>query len=186
MIYPITLYGDPVLRKVAEPVELNTKELNEFIENMFETMKNADGVGLAAPQVGKSWRVFVTDATGYADKEPELANFRRAFINPEILERSVEVCVMNEGCLSIPDIHEDITRPAIIKIKYYDENMVEHTDVFGGFAARVIQHEYDHLDGILHIDDLSVLKRRMLKGKLSAISKGKIDTFYHVQIPGKK
>ena len=186
MIYPITLYGDPVLRKVTKPVELSTEGLKEFINNMFETMDNADGVGLAAPQVGKPWRIFVADATGYADKEPELANFRRAFINPEILERSEEVCVMNEGCLSIPDIHEDVTRPAIIKIKYYDENMEEYVDVFGGFAARVIQHEYDHLEGKLHIDSLSVLKKRILKGKLSAISKGKVDTSYHVQVPGKK
>jgi peptide deformylase len=185
MIYPITVYGDPVLRKVAEPVDLAPDELKEFIGNMFETMYQADGVGLAAPQVGKSWRIFIADASVNADQEPALKDFKKAFVNPEILERSETFCVMNEGCLSLPDIHEDIRRPESVKIKYLDENLQEHVEEYNGFAARVIQHEYDHLDGILHIDHISPLKKRILKSKLTAITKGKIKTAYRIVLPGK-
>ncbi len=187
MIYPITVYGDPLLRKVAQPVENNFEGLKELIDNMFETMYHSEGVGLAAPQVGKSMRIFVVDASSAADEdEPELEGFKKAFINPEILERTGDNWVMNEGCLSLPEIREDISRPEHVKIKYLDENLNEHIEKYSGFAARVIQHEYDHLDGVLLIDYLSPLRRRILKSKLTAISKGKVETAYRIVLPGKK
>lgn len=186
MIYPITVYGDPLLRKVAQPIDKDFEGLNEFIENMFETMYHSDGVGLAAPQIGKSLRVFVIDASSAADEEPELEGFKKAFINPEILERTGDEWVMNEGCLSLPEIREDVSRPEHVKIKYLDENLEEHIEDYGGFAARVIQHEYDHLDGKLLIDHLNPLRRRLLKGKLTAITKGKVRTSYRIVLPGKK
>ena len=186
MIYPVTVYGDPVLRKVAQPVEKNFENLNKFLENMWETMYHSDGIGLAAPQVGKSIRIFVIDASIAADEEPELANFKKAFINPEILEFKGEKWAMNEGCLSLPEIREDISRPERVKIKYVDENFEEHTEEYDGFAARVIQHEYDHLEGKLFVDYLNPLKKRLLKSKLTAISKGKVNTSYRIKIPGKK
>lgn len=186
MIYPITVYGDPLLRKVAKPIDTNSVNIKELVENMFETMYHSDGVGLAAPQVGKSIRVFVVDASPAAEDEPELEGFKKAFINPEILERTGEEYVMNEGCLSLPEIREDITRNEHVKIKYLDENLEEHIDEYGGFAARVILHEYDHLDGILLVDHLSPLRKRLLKGKLTAISKGKVKTSYRIVLPGKK
>ena len=186
MIYPITVYGDPLLRKVAQPIDKEFKNLNELIDNMFETMYHSDGVGLAAPQVGKSLRLFVVDASSAAEEEPELTGFKKAFINPEILERTGDEWIMNEGCLSLPEIREDVSRPAHVKIKYQDENLEEHLEEYDGFAARVIQHEYDHLDGILLIDYLNPLKKRLLKGKLTAISKGKVRPAYRIVVPGKK
>ncbi|MGD9929027.1 MAG: peptide deformylase, partial [Mangrovibacterium sp.] len=159
----------------------------QLIDDMFETMYHSDGVGLAAPQIGKSLRIFVIDASSAADDdEPELEGFKKAFINPEILERRGDEWVMNEGCLSLPEIREDVSRPEFVKIRYVDENFVEHVEEYGGFAARVIQHEYDHLEGILFIDYLSPLRKRMLKGKLTAISKGKVHPAYRIVIPGKK
>lgn len=187
MIYPITVYGEPLLRKVAEPIAKNMDGLQQLIDDMFETMYHSDGVGLAAPQIGKSLRIFVIDASSAADDdEPELEGFKKAFINPEILERRGDEWVMNEGCLSLPEIREDVSRPEFVKIRYVDENFVEHVEEYGGFAARVIQHEYDHLEGILFIDYLSPLRKRMLKGKLTAISKGKVHPAYRIVIPGKK
>ncbi|MCW0481935.1 peptide deformylase [Gaoshiqia sediminis] len=186
MIYPITVYGEPLLRKVAEPIAKNMDGLQQLIDDMFETMYHSDGVGLAAPQIGKSLRIFVIDASSAADDEPELEGFKKAFINPEILERRGDEWVMNEGCLSLPEIREDVSRPEFVKIKYMDENFVEHVEEYGGFAARVIQHEYDHLEGVLFIDYLSPLRKRMLKGKLTAISKGKVHPAYRIVIPGKK
>lgn len=186
MIYPITVYGDPLLRKVAQPIDKDFDNLNELIENMFETMYHSDGVGLAAPQVGKSLRLFVVDASSAAEEEPELKGFKKVFINPEILERTGDEWIMNEGCLSLPEIREDVSRPAHVKIKYQDENLEEHLEEYDGFAARVIQHEYDHLDGILLIDYLNPLKKRLLKGKLTAISKGKVRPAYRIVVPGKK
>lgn len=186
MIYPVTVYGDPLLRRVAKPIDKDFKGLPELVENMFETMYHSDGVGLAAPQVGKSLRIFVVDASPAAEDEPELEGFKKAFINPEILERYGDDRVMNEGCLSLPEIREDITRTERVKIKYVDENLEEHVEEYGGFAARVIQHEYDHLDGVLLIDHLSPLRKRLLKGKLTAISKGKVKTSYRIVLPGKK
>lgn len=186
MIYPITVYGEPVLRKVAEPITPDFEDFQQLLADMYETMYVSDGVGLAAPQIGKSLRLFVVDASPAADEEPELEGFKKAFINPQILERYGEEWSMNEGCLSLPEIREDVSRPEKIKIKYLDENFVEHIEEYGGFAARVIQHEYDHLEGILFIDHLSMLRKRMLKGKLTAITKGKVKTSYRIVIPGKK
>ncbi len=186
MIYPVTVYGDPILRKIAKPIEQDFENLNEFLENMWETMYHSDGVGLAAPQIGKSICVFVIDASTAAEEEPELADFKKVFINPQILELNGEEWTMNEGCLSLPEIREDISRPEKVKIKYLDENFEEHIEEYGGFAARVIQHEYDHLEGKMFIDYLTPLKKRLLKSKLVAISKGKIETSYRIRIPGKK
>jgi len=186
MRYPITVYGDPLLRQTAGPVEKDYPDLAKLIKDMFETMYFSDGVGLAAPQVGLSIRLFVIDATVYADEEPELADFKKAFINPEIIERTGNNCIINEGCISLPEIHEDVVRPEAVRIKYLDENFIEHDETYKGFAARVIQHEYDHLDGKLFIDLLNPLRRRLLKGKLTAISKGKVSTKYRQKLPGKK
>ncbi len=185
MKYPITVYGDPLLRKKAERINSDYKGLNEFIENMWDTMYFSDGVGLAAPQVGLSIRLFVVDASAGADEEPELADFKKVFINPEIIELSGDEWVMNEGCLSLPEIREDIARPEIVRIKYFDENFVEHDEIFKGYAGRVIQHEYDHLEGKLFIDYLSPLRKRLLKGKLSNIAHGKVLPHYKIKVPVK-
>lgn len=186
MIYPITVYGEPLLRKVSKPIDKDYPELKQLVEDMFETMYHSDGVGLAAPQIGLTIRMFVVDASPAADDEPELEGFKKAFINPEILELRGDEWSMNEGCLSLPDIREDVSRPEFVKIKYYDENFVEHIEEYGGFAARVIQHEYDHLEGKMFIDYLSPLKKRMLKSRLTNITKGKVNTSYRIRIPGSK
>lgn len=186
MIYPITVYGDPLLRETAKEIDKDYENLPQLIENMFDTMYFSDGVGLAAPQIGMSIRIFVIDATGYADEEPELADFKKTFINPVIVERTGDEWTMNEGCLSLPEIREDVVRPETVRIKYFDEQFTEHDETYSGFAARVIQHEYDHLDGIMFIDLLNPLKRRLLKSKLTAISKGKVPTKYRQKLPGKK
>jgi peptide deformylase len=183
MIYPVTVFGDPVLRKKAVPITEDFKDLKGFIENMFDTMYTSDGVGLAAPQVGQSVRIFVLDTT--TDEEDEPAGIKRAFINPEIVEKFGDEWSMNEGCLSVPEIREDVLRPESVVLKYYDENMVEHEETFNGFTARVIQHEYDHLEGIMFVDYLNPLKKRILKSKLLAISKGKVIPKYRIKIPGK-
>lgn len=185
MKYPITVYGNPILRKVAKPIDKDQEKLAEFIENMWETMYQSDGVGLAAPQVHKSIRLFVLDASTAGEEEPELADFKKVFINPEILERKGEEWTMNEGCLSLPEIREDVSRPETVTIKYQDENFDEHIETYSGFAARIIQHEYDHLDGILFIDYLPPLKKRLLKSKLSSITKGKVYPSYKIRIPRK-
>lgn len=183
MKYPITVYGDTILRKKAEPIKKDTEGLNEIIENMWETMYYADGVGLAAPQAGLSIRMFVIDASSGADEEPELKYFKKTFINPEIIEMTGETWVMNEGCLSLPEIREDVTRPDTIRLKYFDENFVEHDEFFSGFASRVIQHEFDHLEGKLFIDYLSPLRKRLLKSKLNDIARGFVQTHYKIKIP---
>lgn len=183
MIYPVTVFGDPVLRKKAEPITRNFKDLKEFIENMFDTMYNSDGVGLAAPQVGQPIRIFVLDTT--TDEEDEPAGIVKAFINPEILKKTGDEWVMNEGCLSLPEIREDVLRPETVRIKYLDEDFNEHEEEYSGFTSRVIQHEYDHLDGIMFVDYLNPLKRRILKSKLTAISKGKVIPKYKIKVPGK-
>ena len=185
MIYPITVYGDPLLRKKTQPVAENFEGLKELVENMFETMYESDGVGLAAPQIGKPLRIFVVDASPAADEEPGLKDFKKVFINPEIIERTGDSWIMNEGCLSLPDIREDVSRPEQVKIKFLDENRIEHIEEYTGFAARVVQHEYDHLDGILLIDYLSPLRKRLLKSKLTNISKGNVKTTYRIVLPGK-
>ncbi|WP_319502098.1 peptide deformylase [uncultured Draconibacterium sp.] len=183
MKYPVTVYGDPLLRKKAQRIEKDHPKLDEIIENMWETMYYSDGVGLAAPQVGLSIRLFVIDASSGADEEPELEGFKKVFINPEIIETKGDEWTMNEGCLSLPEIREDVNRPDEVTIKYFDENFVEHTETYKGFAGRVIQHEYDHLEGILFVDYLSPLRKRLLKSKLIAISKGKVRPHYRIKVP---
>lgn len=178
MIYPIVIFGSPVLRKETEPLTPDYPELGKLIEDMFQTMYNADGVGLAAPQIGKSLRLFVVDASPWSDEEPELEGFRKAFINPEIYERFGDEELFNEGCLSLPGIHEDVLRPTSIRMRYLDENFVEHDEEFGGHAARVIQHEYDHLEGKVFTDRLSPLRRSLLKSKLTGLAKGKYRASY--------
>ena len=185
MKYPITVYGDPLLRKRAKQIEKDFEGLQEVIENMWETMYYSDGVGLAAPQVGKSIRLFLVDASAGAEEEPELENFKKVFINPEIIETSGEEWEMNEGCLSLPEIREDVKRPDVVRLKYLDENFEAHEEEFSGFAGRVIQHEYDHLEGRLFIDYLSPLKKRLLKSKLRNISQGKVNPHYRIKIPAK-
>jgi peptide deformylase len=186
MKYPITVYGDTILRKRAENIEKNTQGLNEIIDNMWETMYYADGVGLAAPQAGLPIRLFVIDGTAGADEEPELKDFKKVFINPEIMELTGENWVMNEGCLSLPEIREDVTRLDTVHIKYFDENFEEHNEVYSGFMGRVIQHEYDHLEGKLFIDYLSPLRKRLLKSKLKDIALGNVQPHYRIKIPVKQ
>ncbi len=181
MIFPVYVYGSAVLREPAEDIVDRSAITPQFIEDMFETMYSSDGVGLAAPQVGKNMRMFVVDASPNADDDPRLADFRKVFINPEIYERSEEEVLMGEGCLSVPGIHEEVYRPERIKIRYLDENWQEHDEEWDGFAARVIQHEYDHLDGVMFVDHLSPLRKTLLRGKLSAMSKGKFKASYRTK-----
>jgi len=183
MIYPIVAYGDPVLKKVAVDFTKDYEGIAEVIENMCETMYAANGIGLAAPQIGKSIRLFVVDATAFEDDEPELADFKKVFINARIVEEDGEKWPFNEGCLSIPKIREDITRHEEIVIEYLDENFKKHKDTFSGMAARIIQHEYDHIDGILFVDHLSPLRKRLLSGKLNDITKGNVDVDYRMKFP---
>lgn len=183
MIYPVTVFGDPVLRKKAEPITKDFQDLKGFIQNMFDTMYNSDGVGLAAPQVGQAVRIFVIDSD--IDDEDEVPGIKKAFINPEILEKSGDEWLMNEGCLSLPEIREDVLRPETVKIKYVDEEFNEHIETYSGFTSRVIQHEYDHLEGVMFVDYLNPLRKRILKSKLSAISKGKVIPKYRIKVPGK-
>lgn len=183
MIYPIVLFGDPVLKKEGEEIPHGT-DVKELVADMFETMYAASGVGLAAPQIGKSVRLFVVDDTPMMEKEEE--GVKKAFINPEIIEEGGDDWAFEEGCLSIPGIRADVDRPEIIKIRYYDEDWNEYEEEFDDIHARVIQHEYDHIEGILFTDHLSAFKKRLLKGKLSNISKGKVDAEYRVKVPTKR
>ncbi len=195
MILPIVAYGHPVLRKKANDIEKDYDGLDKLIANMFETMYEAEGVGLAAPQIGKSIRLFVIDATPFAEAgedddesevDPTLKDFKKVFINAEIIEEDGEPWAMKEGCLSIPDIREDVVREANILMRWYDENWVEHEERFEGFAARVIQHEYDHIEGILFTDKINPLRRNLLKGKLNGIAKGKVSAHYKMKFFTKK
>lgn len=186
MKLPVYAYGSPHLRKISDDITPDYDGLSELIENMFETMKSSEGVGLAAPQVGLSIRLFVVDANIYAEEEPELEGFRKVIINSDIYEYEGDIELMTEGCLSIPNIHEEVSRPTVIRMRYLDENFEEHDEEFTGMAARIIQHEYDHLDGILFTDKLSALKKRLLKGKLRDISQGKTNAHYKMVFPSKK
>jgi peptide deformylase len=186
MTYPIVVYGHPILRKVAAEITKEYPGLNKLIEDLFETMYYSEGLGLAAPQIGKSIRIFVIDGKPAAEDEPSLADFKKAFINPQIIERCGELQPMNEGCLSIPNLREEVMRESHIRITYYDENWEFHNEVYDGYKARIIQHEYDHLDGILFPDRLNPLRRRLLKGKLNAISKGNFEADYKTILPGQK
>ena len=184
MTFPIVAYGDPVLKKMAQPITKDYPNLSELIENMYETMYHANGLGLAAPQVGLSIRLFVVDASK-VEKE-DLKDFKKIFINAQILKESGNEWMYNEGCLSIPGIREDIYRIPKIKINYMDENFVEHTEEYSGIAARVIQHEYDHINGVLFTDRISSLKKRILKNRLLDISKGRVDVDYKMKFPLKR
>lgn len=183
MLLPIYIYGHPVLRKVSEDITPEYAGLSKLLDDMWQTMYESDGVGLAAPQIGKNIRVFVVDGSPFEELDPDCKDFKKAFINAHILERSGDDVPFKEGCLSIPGIHEDVTRKDRIKIAYRDENWVEHVEEFSGPRARIIQHEYDHLDGIVFIDHLSALKKRLLKGKLNNISAGKFKQNYRVVLP---
>lgn len=178
MIFPIYIIGSPVLRKVAKEIDQDYPELDTFIENMWDTMYRTDGIGLAAPQVGKSIRLFVIDGNPLKEEYPELEGFKKCFINAHITEEGKEKWSFNEGCLSIPEIREDVNRPKKIKLEYYDENWEFHEEIFEGGQARIMLHEYDHLDGILFTDKVSPIRRRLIKNKLSQISKGKISINY--------
>jgi peptide deformylase len=187
MKYPIIAYGDPVLKRTATNIEPDEyPHIKELVENMFETMYAARGVGLAAPQVGLSMRLFVVDASPFDDDEPELKNFKRAFINARILEETGEEWAFNEGCLSIPEIREDVYRKAVVRISYYDENWKHHEETFKGLAARVIQHEYDHIEGKLFTDRLSPLRKRLIQKRLTDISKGIVSVDYKMKFPAIK
>ena len=190
MILPIIAYGDPVLRKVGVDIDKEYPNLSELIENMKETMVNARGIGLAAPQIAKSIRLFIVDTSPFEkdedldEKEREfLANFKKVFINAKILKEEGDEWAFNEGCLSIPDINEDVFREEKITIEYLDENFEKHTEILDGLAARVVQHEYDHIEGILFTDKISSLKKRLIKKKLENISKGKISPDYRMKFP---
>ncbi len=193
MILPIVAYGDPVLKKKAKEIDKDYPKLDELINNMWDTMYNAYGVGLAAPQIGLPIRMFVIDPAPFAEDEEltekeqeQLKNMRKVFINPQILEEDGEEWAFGEGCLSIPEVREDVFRKPEIKIEYFDENWEKHTETFDGLAARVIQHEYDHIEGILFTDKLSSLKKRLIKSKLASISKGKINVEYRMRFPNAK
>jgi peptide deformylase len=182
MVYPIVVYGSPILRKKAVDIEKDNPELKQLVDDMFETMYKADGLGLAAPQIGKSIRIFIIDATSLEEDDPSLKDFKKAFINPKIIEKSGEIWTFNEGCLSLPTLHEDVDRESKIRIQYYDENFEYYDERFDGVKARIIQHEYDHLEGILFPDRLPPLRRKLLKGKLSAITKLKVDVAYKIKV----
>ena len=190
MILPIIAYGDPVLRKLGKSIDKEYPALESLLENMFETMYGAKGIGLAAPQIGLPIRIFIVDATPFKDDEELeleernfLSTFKQVFINAQIIDETGDEWVFNEGCLSIPDVREDVFRNETVKIEYLDEKFEKHTKEFSGIAIRIIQHEYDHIQGILFTDKLSSLKKRLIKGKLANISKGKIRIDYRMRFP---
>lgn len=194
MVLPIIAYGDPILKKEAVDIEQDYPNLDQLIENMFETMYEASGVGLAAPQIGKSIRLFIVDGSPFAEDEDEeedpraqgMKDFKKVFINPVIEEESGDEWGFNEGCLSIPKIREEVFRKEKILVTYYDQNWELKEERFEGYAARIIQHEYDHIEGILFTDHLSILKKRLLTKKLQNISKGIVDVDYRMKFPVKK
>jgi len=190
MIYPIVAYGDPVLRKITLEID-KSYDVKKLSEDMYETMYNAKGVGLAAPQIGLNLRMFVVDGRPFnegedmkgRDIDPSLIDFKKVFINAEILEEDGDDWAFEEGCLSIPDVREDIYRPEYVTIRYFDTDWNEHIEEHEGLAARIIQHEYDHIDGILFTDHLNPVKKRMLKNKLAKITKGRVDVDYKMKFP---
>ena len=181
MILPIYLYGQPVLRKVAHDITADYPNLKELIDNMFETMYAADGIGLAAPQVGLDIRLFVIDLEPLAEDNPIYKGFKKVFINPHIVENIGELVKMEEGCLSLPGINETVEREEKIRIQYFDENFVSHDEEYGDFFARCIQHEYDHIEGKLFIDKISGIRKQLIKGKLNNLIKGKTNCHYKVR-----
>ena len=181
MILPIYLYGQPVLRRETEEISKDYPELKQLVSDMFETLTQADGCGLAAPQIGKSIRLFVVDGSELGEDYPDCVNFKKAFINPEIVEESEETAVYSEGCLSLPGISENVVRPKTIVVNYFDEDFNEHEEEFTGFQARIIEHEYDHLEGNVFTDKISPIRRQFVKGKLSNIAKGKTTAKYRTK-----
>lgn len=202
MIFPIVAYGDPILKKEADEISKDFPDLKRLIADMYETMYHASGVGLAAPQIGKSIRMFIVDGSPFAQDDEDdknddddeghdpkaegIENFKKVFINPVIEDESGEEWGFREGCLSIPKIREEVFRKENIKITYFDENWVFHEETYDGYAARIIQHEYDHIDGILFTDHLTPLKRRLLSKRLQNISKGEIKVDYKMKFPAVK
>ena len=183
MILPITAYGHPILKKVAQDIEKDYPNLDKLIDDMFETMYYSKGVGLAAPQIDQSIRLLVIDATPYSDDFPEAKNFKKVMINARIIEESGVEWAFNEGCLSVPDIREDVMRKPKIRIKYFDQDFNEFDEEYEGVAARIIQHEYDHLEGVLFVERLAPLKKMLLKRRLTDISKGNIKIDYRMKFP---
>ncbi|SFC24614.1 peptide deformylase [Zunongwangia mangrovi] len=193
MILPIVAYGDPVLKKKAKPIDKDYPKLEELISNMWDTMYNAYGVGLAAPQVGVPIRLFVIDAAPFAEdddlsasEKEYLKGFKKVFINAQIIEETGDEWAFSEGCLSIPDVREDIFRKPEVTIEYQDENFETKKETFTGLAARVVQHEYDHTEGILFTEKISSLKKRLINGRLKKISSGKIKVDYKMRFPSAK
>ena len=186
MILPIVAYGHPTLKAVAQPITPDYPELDKLLADMWETLAHSEGVGLAAPQVNKSIQLFLVDGNPFYPDYPDAKDFKQVFINPDILETSEEMESFKEGCLSLPNIYEEVMRPSKIRIKYLDENFQEHDDVFEGIRARIIQHEYEHLQGHVFVDDIAPLRKTLLQGKLRAISEGKCDVDYRMVFPNKK
>ena len=186
MILPVIAYGDPVLKKKAEEIKKNHPRLPEIIADMFETMYNAKGVGLAAPQIGLSIRLFVVDAAPFAEDNEELKDFKRVFINAHLVKEEGNKWKFNEGCLSIPGVREDVFRKPEIEIEYVDENFVKQKEKFKGTAARIIQHEYDHIEGVLFTDRISAMRRQLIRGSLKNISIGDVDVDYKMRFPLKR
>lgn len=195
MILPIVAYGDPVLKRKADEIDSSYPDLQLLIDNMFETMYQAAGVGLAAPQIGKSIRLFIVDGSPFAEKDEDeeddplaegIDGFKKVFINPVIMDETGEEWAFNEGCLSIPKIREDVYRKPKIRVQYFDENWQKHDEVFEGYKARIIQHEYDHIEGILFTDKLSPIRRKLISKKLANISKGIVSVDYKMKFPGAK
>jgi len=186
MILPVYVYGMSILRKRARDLDEDYEGLDQLIGDMFETMVASEGVGLAAPQVGKSIRLFVVDASRMADEEdPDLEGFRKVFINPYVIDEWGDKWSFTEGCLSIPNIREDVNRPAWVKIEYYDENWNLHEEEYDGTRARIIQHEYDHLEGRLFVDKINPLRKKLISPKLKAISRGRAECDYKIVFPKK-
>lgn len=186
MLLPIYIYGTGVLREKAQPVDLETeegkeerlKQIKELFRNMYETMKHADGVGIAAPQVGVSKRMLIVDGSDLAEDMPELKGFKRYMINPVVTMESAETAEYSEGCLSVPDIHADVTRPKIIEVEYYNENFEKVKETFTGFGCRMVEHEMDHLEGHMFVDRVSPIRRKLMAAKLTKLQAGKVRTSY--------
>jgi len=182
MILPIIVYGNPILRKVSENITPEYPKLKELIADMWETLYFTDGVGLAAPQIGLNIRMFLIDSDVFTEDEPSCKGFKKVFINAKILKTSGDDWSFSEGCLSVPTIREDVLRPSKVKIQYQDENFKTFTEEYDGLRARIIQHEYDHLEGKLFIDKINMLRRKLLNKKLSNISIGKVDIHYKIKL----
>jgi len=181
MILPIYLYGHPILRKITKNISPDYPDLKILLDNMFETMYKAEGVGLAAPQIGRDDRILVVDLNPYVKDDPSLKDFKKVFINAHIIEREGEEIIGEEGCLSVPNIHEKVPRKNKIRIQYFDENFHSHDEVYEGLKARVIQHEYDHLEGKLFVDYLTGIRKQMIRSKLNKMLKGEVDCSYKVR-----